>query len=240
MHNDDIIYKVAAKKFHEQKFRNISICIAIMLTTFMIYTIFSFGISFQENMLTLASQLDETADSLSMMQMIAATLPVCLCGILIIYNVLHISVIHDIQFLGKLKTLGMTQYQIRKYFRYQIQWLCMIGISAGLVLAMLISNFLVPLALKSINRKLSQIDIQISFSTFLLLGPVLLSLISIVLGSLKPLHLAENISSISMAKYMDISKKKGKLQSKNSILSMAWRNVFRRKKALLWYFYLCL
>ena len=107
----------------------------------------------------------------------------------------------------------------------------MIGISAGLVLAMLISNFLVPLALKSINRKLSQIDIQISFSPFLLLGSVLPSLISIVLGSLKPLHLAENISSISMAKYMDISKKKGKLQSKNSILSMAWRNVFRRKKS---------
>lgn len=106
MHNDEIIHKIAVKKFFEQKFRNTSICIAIMLSTFMIYTIFSFGMSFQENMRFLASQLNETTDPVSIIQMIAAILPICICGILIIYNVLYISVVQDIRFLGKLKTLG--------------------------------------------------------------------------------------------------------------------------------------
>ncbi len=232
MHNDEIIHKIAVKKFFEQKFRNTSICIAIMLSTFMIYTIFSFGMSFQENMRFLASQLNETTDPVSIIQMIAAILPICICGILIIYNVLYISVVQDIRFLGKLKTLGMTQRQIRKYLCYQIRWFCIIGISAGLILAMLVSNFLVPLALSSINRRLSQIKIQISFSPVLLFGSVFVSLISVFLGSRKPLKIAENISSISMMRYVEISRKRNeKKQEKNSIFSMAWRNVFRRKKS---------
>lgn len=49
MHNDSVIRKVAAAKFSMQKQRNIAVCLSIVLTTFMIYAIFSIGQSFRDS-----------------------------------------------------------------------------------------------------------------------------------------------------------------------------------------------
>ena len=49
MHNGNVIRKVASAKFSMQKQRNIVACLAIVLTVFMIYAIFSIGRSFQDS-----------------------------------------------------------------------------------------------------------------------------------------------------------------------------------------------
>ena len=69
---------------------------------------------------------------------------VFIAGYLIIYNIFQISVTADVQFYGKLKTLGTTNRQIRKLIYGQAGRLCAIGIPVGLVLGWLLGTVLVP------------------------------------------------------------------------------------------------
>ena len=48
--NDSVIREAAARKFRVQKQRNVIACMAVMLTTFLVYTIFSIGLSFRDSM----------------------------------------------------------------------------------------------------------------------------------------------------------------------------------------------
>lgn len=165
-----------------------------------------------------------------MIQIGAAVLLIILCGGLIIYNILYISVTQDIQFLGQLKTLGMTKRQLKKYIRCQVYWLCLIGILAGLTLAALVSCFLVPLALNSFNGKLE--GINVSFSPIIFTGAILTSAVTVFLGSRKALKIAGSVSPISASKYTNIRKKvKERKREQDSIFSFAWRNVFRNPKS---------
>ena len=59
-------------------------------------------------------------------------------GYLIIYNIFQISVTADVQFYGKLKTLGATNRQNKKLIYGQANRLCLIGIPVGLVLGWLL------------------------------------------------------------------------------------------------------
>ena len=69
---------------------------------------------------------------------------VFLAGYLIIYNIFQISVTADVQFYGKLKTLGTTTRQIKKLIFGQANRLCLIGIPVGLVLGWLLGLVMVP------------------------------------------------------------------------------------------------
>lgn len=75
---------------------------------------------------------------------------VFIAGYLIIYNIFQISVTADVQFYGKLKTLGTTNRQIRRVIYGQAIRLCIIGIPAGLVLGWLLGMVLVPVDRKSV------------------------------------------------------------------------------------------
>src|SRR5699024_6095383 len=68
-------------------------------------------------------------------------------GYLIIYNIFQISVTADVQFYGRLRTLGMTGRQIRKLIYGQANRLCLLGIPAGLILGWLLGMVLVPVLL---------------------------------------------------------------------------------------------
>ncbi len=71
---------------------------------------------------------------------------VIVCGSLIIYNILSLSAAQDIRFFGQLKTLGVTKRQLKSYMRYQIWWLCLLGVPGGFALAVPLSAFVVPQA----------------------------------------------------------------------------------------------
>ena len=74
----------------------------------------------------------------------AGMLLVFVAGYLIIYNVFQISVASDIQFYGRLKTLGTTRKQIKKIIRGQAARLSLIGIPVGLLIGYLLGIVLVP------------------------------------------------------------------------------------------------
>lgn len=159
----------------------------------------------------------------------AVLLVILVCGILIIYNVFYISASQDISFLGQLKTLGMTKRQLKKYMRYQICLLCLVGIPAGLVLAVLVSGFLVPLAVNAADNRLdSAVVVHLPAIPAI---AVALSMLAVLIGSFKPLNIAGNVSPISAMRYIGIDvKQKEKKGKSRSMASISWRNVFRRKK----------
>lgn len=162
---------------------------------------------------------------------LGAVLVIMMCAGLIIYNVLYISVVQDIQFLGQLKTLGMTKRQLKKYLQYQICWLCLFGVPLGLGFAMLVSKLIVPLGVKAVAANTSNQIVSISFSPVILVGAALFSVLAVLLGSFKPLSVVGNVTAIGALRYTNIAVKgEEQKRKKDGIASMAIRNVFRNKK----------
>lgn len=163
------------------------------------------------------------------MEVSVAAAVVMACGALIIYNVFGISAAQDVQFLGKMKTLGTTKRQLKKYLRYQIFWLCLAGIPAGLVLAVPASMLAVPLAVSAMNSKISQVSV--SFSPLLFAGSVLVTALTVALGSLKPLRMAGSVQPVAAMRYVSVgTRKKERKKERDGMASIAWRNVFRSRK----------
>ena len=60
-------------------------------------------------------------------------------GYLLIYNILYVSVVKDVQFYGRLKTIGTTQRQIKRIIYKQAIRISCIGIPIGLLLGAAVS-----------------------------------------------------------------------------------------------------
>ncbi|MDE7313729.1 MAG: FtsX-like permease family protein [Eubacterium sp.] len=163
-------------------------------------------------------------------EVFAAVLIVIVCGALIIYNVLSLSAAQDIRFLGQMKTLGVTKRQLKKYLRVQVCWLCLAGIPCGFALAVPVSVFVVPMAVMSFKKEVEHVSV--SFSPMLFAGTALLAALTAVLGSIRPLRVAGSVSPILASCYVGIDAgRKERRTKRDGILSIAWRNVFRRKKS---------
>ena len=159
---------------------------------------------------------------------------VCICGYLLIYNVLYISVSKDIQFYGLLKTIGTTKKQIKRMVQLQVFKLCGIGSICGLIMGAITSFWIIPMALKILFPAATDMDIQISFAPNIFIGAAAFSFITAWIGSMKPAKKAGNITPIEAVRYTEsnqIKKKKSKSQNGGRPFAMAWRNVFRNKKS---------
>lgn len=153
---------------------------------------------------------------------------VFLAGYLIIYNIFQISVTADIQFYGKLKTLGTTTKQIKKLIYGQANRLCVIGIPMGLLLGWLLGIVLVPVLMGQMEG-----NAVISSNPVIFLGSALFAWLTVTISCLRPARLAGKVSPIEALRMSDAaaSKKKSK-RTRNgaSITSMAWANLGRNKK----------
>ena len=154
---------------------------------------------------------------------------VFLAGYLIIYNIFQISVTADIQFYGKLKTLGTTTKQIKKLIYGQANRLCVIGIPLGLLLGWLLGMVLVPVLMGRLEG-----DPVVSANPLIFLGSALFAWLTVTISCLRPARLAGKVSPIEALRMSDAattSKKKSK-RTRNgaSITDMAWANLGRNKK----------
>lgn len=70
---------------------------------------------------------------------------IIICGVLMIYHILHLSVGRSIRFFGRLKSLGMTPRQIRWIFILQTTFLCLPAIPVGCFTGFLINTVISPL-----------------------------------------------------------------------------------------------
>lgn len=154
---------------------------------------------------------------------------VFLSGYLIIYNIFQISVTADIQFYGKLKTLGTTTKQIKKLIYGQANRLCAIGIPIGLLLGWLLGMVLVPVLMGQLEG-----NAVVSSHPVIFFGSALFAWLTVTISCLRPARLAGKVSPIEALRMSDAaatSKKKSK-RTRNgaSITGMAWANLGRNKK----------
>ena len=166
--------------------------------------------------------------------MYGGMLLVFIAGYFIIYNVFQISVAADIQFYGRLKTLGTTTRQIRKIIYGQGNRLCAIGIPAGLIVGYALGVLLVPALLPAMETKLT-----ISVNPVIFIGAALFSYVTVLISCMLPARLAGKISPIESLRYTDADstahryrKNKQYKHTKNgaSLSAMAWANLWRNRK----------
>lgn len=154
---------------------------------------------------------------------------VFLAGYLIIYNVFQISVAADIQFYGKLKTLGMTAKQIRRMILGQGCILSLIGVPAGLVLGYLLGIVLMPVLMSLPDTKT-----LVSADPVIFMGSALFAVLTMVISCLLPARLAGKVSPIEALRYTDadsgIRRKSKKSENGASLMGMAWSNLWRNRK----------
>ena len=154
---------------------------------------------------------------------------VFIAGYLIIYNIFQISVTADVQFYGKLKTLGTTTRQLKKLIYNQANRLCIVGIPAGLILGWLLGTVLVPVLIGSMEG-----TAVVSASPMIFIGSALFAWATVLISCLRPACLAGKISPIEALRMSDAdsgSKKKVKRhRGSASLSSMAWDNLWRNKK----------
>lgn len=185
------------------------------------------GLKFGVN-LAYSPEMNATAAQESLPMYLGMVL-VFLAGYLIIYNIFQISVTADIQFYGKLKTLGTTTKQIKKLIYGQSNRLCVIGIPLGLLLGWLLGMVLVPVLMGRLEG-----DPVVSANPLIFLGSALFAWLTVTISCLRPARLAGKVSPIEALRMSDAattSKKKSKsIRNGASITGMAWANLGRNKK----------
>ena len=153
---------------------------------------------------------------------------VFVAGYLIIYNIFQISVTADVQFYGKLKTLGMTKKQLKKLIYGQADRLCLIGIPLGLILGWGLGFLLVPVLLGMMEG-----ESVVSVSPVIFVGSALFAWITVLISCLRPARPAGKVSPIEALRASDApdrTKKTTKRRGSASLGEMAWANLGRNKK----------
>lgn len=114
---------------------------------------------------------------------------VILSGYLLIYNILYIAVVKDTNFYGLLKTIGTSPSQIKKIVKGQSLRLSLIGIPIGLLLSILVSFVVVPVAIKGLSGGTyygSAMPSEISFNPLIFIIAALFSLLTVAISCRKP------------------------------------------------------
>ena len=152
-------------------------------------------------------------------------------GYLLIYNILYISISHDVQFYGLLKTIGTTPKQIKRIVIRQVIRLCLIGIPIGIILSLLLSLGVVPFLISELGA-ISTDEAVVSFSPIIYVGAVFFPLLTAILAASKPARKAASISPIEAQKYTGVigTVKHIRSLAHGKPYRMAWRNIFRDKK----------
>ena len=154
---------------------------------------------------------------------------------LVIYSIYYVSVITDVQEIGKLKALGASRRQVKGLLLREGLFVSGISIPVGLLLGFFIPYFLLPVVMeKGAENTVTAFSVE-RISMFSL--PVLLlvagvSLLTVYLSLLKPMRMASRISPVEAIRYQE-SSRGGKLRKGNShvdVLRLSWANLTRNKR----------
>ena len=154
---------------------------------------------------------------------------------LVIYSIYYVSVITDIQEIGRLKALGASDRQVKKVLLTEGMRLAVFAVPVGLLFGYLIPYLAMPVVIKLIGgqsfRELGIGKVHM-FSLPILLLVVVAVLVIIYLSLRKPMKMAAKISPIEALRYQE-SSGKGKFRkgSKNvSLFRLSAANLLRNKK----------
>ncbi len=147
-------------------------------------------------------------------------------GYLIIYNIFQISVTADIQFYGRLKTLGTTKKQLKKLIYMQAGRLCLVGIPIGLVLGYVLGAVLVPVLITFQAG-------SVSASPVIFIGSALFAGLTVLVSCMRPARIAGKVSPMEALRYHEasqIGRSRKKRQGSASLMALAWSNLGRNRK----------
>ena len=119
-----------------------------------------------------------------------ATLFIAFSSGIVIYSVFYLSVSNQVSQIGQLKTIGMTEKQIKRMIRKEGYRFCLFGIPAGITVGIIFAYLLEPNGITIINA--------IATSIF----AIILGNIIVQISVYKPAQIASNISPIEAVKYV--------------------------------------
>lgn len=155
------------------------------------------------------------------------------CGYLLIYNVFDISVMQEIRRYGLYRTIGMSKKQVKKLINLQAVLLSCAGIPLGLLIGYLIGNITLPVIMRMFATEYSNVVAFASPSPVIFLASAVLTALTVLLSTRKPVRSAVTISPIEAFRYVESGtgkKKNRKGAEKVSISKMAWSNIGRNKR----------
>lgn len=149
----------------------------------------------------------------------AGLMIIAIAGILVIYNIFYISIIHSIRSYGQLRTIGMTAKQVQKLVFREGTLLMLPSVPAGLIGGLLLSYFLIPHGFE--------------WKNVLWIFPVvvILTYITVRLSIRKPAKIAAAVSPVEASRYEQDDCRCGKhKQRRLTPGSLAIHQVTRYKK----------
>ncbi len=151
---------------------------------------------------------------------------VFVAGYLIIYNIFQISVTTDIQFYGKLKTLGMTARQLKRLIYGQAGRLCLLGIPVGMVLGYLLGMVLVPVWIQ-------MEDARVSVNPLIFIGSAAFAGLTVLISCMRPAKMAGKVSPMEALRYNDVQRGGRSVKRRSGsagLPALAWSNLGRNRK----------
>lgn len=166
---------------------------------------------------------------------ILAVFLILICGYLLIYNIVNISVLHEMHMYGQLKTLGATTGQIRQMVSKQVNLIAVVGIPIGILLGTIFAQMAVPEFLEKItvgNAFGDAFSCEVIISPYVYIFSVLFSYITVLISCKKSARIAGKVSPIEALRYIEYTEKSKlyKTSGGGKLYRMAFRNVFRNKK----------
>lgn len=151
---------------------------------------------------------------------------VILFSVLVIYSIYYVSIITNIQEIGKLQALGISKKQLRKLLLYEGLILSAISIPFGLIVGYFIIYIGLPIIM---NYGSIKIDM---FSLPIILGVVLAVLVAVIISLFKPIRMATKISPVEAIRYQENTGNKmlRKGHEMITLSSLSYANLSRNRK----------
>lgn len=165
-----------------------------------------------------------------------------ICGYLLIYNIVNISLLQDLHMYGQLKTLGASEKQLKCIVNVQSNIVSVLGIPIGVVLGTIISNWIIPILLEKVMTGSGfgeALTYDVKVSPLIYLFTVFFAYLTVRISNHKAALFAANVSPSEALKYIDVCEniKEYRNNKGNKLCHMAYRNVFRnrsRAKVTIW------
>lgn len=161
---------------------------------------------------------------------VVISLMIIVFSTLVIYSIYYVSVITDVQEIGKLKALGASNGQIRRLLLSEGMRISALAIPIGLILGYFIPYLAFPLILSMVT--VLPVDSISMFSLPVLLVVAAAVLITVVLSLLKPMRMAAKVSPMEAIRYQESSGKQ-KMRKGNiniNLFKLSAANLLRNKK----------
>lgn len=154
---------------------------------------------------------------------LAVGMVILFSSIFVIYSIFYVSVVNSVQIYAKLKSLGMTSFQLKKIISLQGNLLSVIFIPLGVITSCIITYIIQPLAWQMID------------DLFIILILSLVMFLTVRISLHKPARIISKISAIEAMQYTETKVRK-KIKNFNyiNIKNLALKNIeSNRKKNLI-------